>query len=105
MSDDHMDTMQHPAPKSPVAAYLLWFFLGTFGAHRFYMGRTGSGMGMLGLCLGSFLLSFVVIGLIGYPILFCWWVVDAFLISKWLQDEMPPALAGSIDPPAAQEAA
>ena len=104
MSDDHTNTMNRPAPKSPVAAYLLWFFLGSFGAHRFYLGRKGSGFGMLGLCLGSLVLSAVVIGLIGYPILFCWWVVDAFLISKWLQEDMPPALAGSIDTSTSQAA-
>ncbi|WP_342621698.1 NINE protein, partial [Pseudomonas aeruginosa] len=23
-------------------AYLLWFFLGGFGAHRFYLGKTGT---------------------------------------------------------------
>jgi TM2 domain-containing membrane protein YozV len=72
--------------KSTVAAYLLWFFLGAFGAHRFYMGRTGSGLGMLGLCLGSMLLSVFVIGLIGLPILAVWWLVDAFLIPRWMMD-------------------
>ena len=28
--------------KSAVIAYLLWFFAGPVGAHRFYLGRTGS---------------------------------------------------------------
>lgn len=26
--------------KSQLVAYLLWFFLGFFGAHRFYLGHT-----------------------------------------------------------------
>ena len=27
------------APKSTGAAFVFWFFLGTFGAHRFYLNR------------------------------------------------------------------
>lgn len=31
---------------------LLWFFLGSFGAHNFYAGKTMAGLGQLGLSLG-----------------------------------------------------
>jgi TM2 domain-containing membrane protein YozV len=34
-------------PKSTGVAYLLWFFLGAFGAHQFYMGKTGRAISML----------------------------------------------------------
>lgn len=30
-------------PKELVVAYLLWFFLGIFGAHHFYLGKVGRG--------------------------------------------------------------
>jgi len=30
--------------KSKGVAYLLWFFLGVFSAHRFYLGKIGSGI-------------------------------------------------------------
>ena len=30
--------------KSAVIAYILWFFLGWFGAHNFYLGRKGVGI-------------------------------------------------------------
>ena len=30
-------------PKELVVAYLLWFFLGLFGAHHFYLGKVGRG--------------------------------------------------------------
>lgn len=38
--------------KSPTVALLLWLFLGVFGAHRFYLGDTGVGLGQL-LTLGG----------------------------------------------------
>ncbi|MDQ0776389.1 RND superfamily putative drug exporter [Streptomyces aurantiacus] len=41
------------APKSVGVAYLWWFFLGLFGGHHFYLGRTGRGLVDLftiGLC-------------------------------------------------------
>ena len=49
------------------AAYLLWFFLGWFSAHRFYLGRPGTAF----LQIVCWLL--IVPGLV-------WWLVDAFLI-------------------------
>lgn len=30
--------------KSTLTAYLLWFFLGLLGAHKFYLGKTGMGI-------------------------------------------------------------
>ncbi len=51
---------------SMVVAYLFWFFLGFFSAHRFYLGRTGSAIAQL-------LLNFMIIGLF-------WTLIDVFLI-------------------------
>jgi len=50
--------------KSKTTAYLLWFFLGGFSAHRFYMGKTGSAI--------VYLLTGQLLG-IG-------WIVDLFLL-------------------------
>lgn len=72
--------------KSPTVAYLLWFFLGGFGAHRFYMGRTGSAIGMVALFLGSMVGSGIMIGALGFLGLLAWWVADGFLMRKWFEE-------------------
>lgn len=66
--------------KSAVIAYVLWFFLGYVGAHRFYAGRIGSGATMLVIWCVSFLLSYVLIGYLGFALIAVWWLVDALLI-------------------------
>ncbi|HZJ04428.1 MAG TPA: TM2 domain-containing protein [Nocardioidaceae bacterium] len=44
--------------KSLGVAYLFWFFLGGFGAHKFYLGRVGMGFAYM------FTLGFLFIGLL-----------------------------------------
>jgi len=69
--------------KSVAAVWLLWFFLGVFGAHRFYMGRIGTGIAML-LTVGGLLI---------------WALVDAFLIPGMLrgnQREVQAEVLGEI---------
>ena len=58
--------------KNPATAWILWFVLGVLfihGAHRFYLGRIGSGIGML-LTLGG---------------VFVWWIIDAFLMAGMIK--------------------
>ncbi|HEX8395663.1 MAG TPA: TM2 domain-containing protein [Longimicrobium sp.] len=85
-----MDTqrlMMYEAQKKSVGlAYLIWFFLGSIGGHRFYAGRTGSGLAMLILCCASFVLTFVVVGLLGFFVLGIWVLVDALLIPGMIRD-------------------
>ena len=66
--------------KSTVVAYLLWFFLGYFGVHRFYLGYVTSGLILLALWLIGTLLSVIYIGFLILAIPAIWWVVDMFLI-------------------------
>lgn len=68
------------APKSIVVAYVLWFFLGQLGIHRFYLGRKGSAIAMLiltiiGWATVAFVVGFFLLGIVGI-----WLIVDIFLI-------------------------
>ena len=60
------------------AAYLLCLFLGPIGAHRFYLGRTGSGIAML-------LISLTIIGLV---ITMIWALIDLFLIPGMIRENV-----------------
>jgi TM2 domain-containing membrane protein YozV len=71
--------------KSTGIAYLLWFFLGGFGAHRFYLGESGTGAAILIITLGSILLSVVFIGVLTIWISIIWIFVDLFLIPGMVQ--------------------
>lgn len=51
--------------KSKLVAYLLWWFLGVIGAHKFYLGKTGTGV-----------LYFFTFGLFGIG-----WLIDLFTLS------------------------
>jgi TM2 domain-containing membrane protein YozV len=62
--------------KNMVVAYVLWYFLGFFGGHRFYMGKTGSAIAQL-------ILTITVIGFIAT---FIWWIVDAFKLHHWVKE-------------------
>ncbi|MEJ1991097.1 MAG: TM2 domain-containing protein [Maritimibacter sp.] len=73
--------------KSSSTAYLLWFFLSAFSAHRFYLGTTGAAIGQLILFWGGWVLSVVLVGI---PMLIAWgiwWVVDGFRIGKLIEQD------------------
>ena len=69
--------------KSLIIAYVLWFFLGIFGVHRFYVGKTITGfvMLMLGLICGLLtLISFGTLSFLTMAPITIWWCIDAVLI-------------------------
>jgi TM2 domain-containing membrane protein YozV len=72
--------------KDVVVAYLLWFFLSYFGAHRFYLGRYGSGAAQLGLAVGGLILLVVFVGLFLWAALGIWVLVDAVLIPGMVRE-------------------
>ena len=58
------------SPKTKVSAALLCFFLGSLGAHRFYLGYTGSAVCQLILGLS----------VVGLPVVAVWTFIDLILI-------------------------
>jgi len=67
-----------PADKSTGLAYVLWFFLGVFGVHQFYLGKVGRGVGYL------FTFAWLTIGL---------WV-DLFTLPAQIKAVNAPRRAG-----------
>jgi TM2 domain-containing membrane protein YozV len=66
--------------KSAPVAFLLWWFVGLFGAHRFYLANSGSATIMLALTLVSIPLMCVYVGFFILFAVSVWWLIDAFLI-------------------------
>jgi len=73
--------------KSMAVSYLLWFFVGVFGGHRFYNGRTGTAVTQLLMWIfGAMLVSVFGLGLLLLVPLGLWLLLDAFLIPGWVND-------------------
>lgn len=70
--------------KNVTSAYLLWVLLGSLGLHRFYCRKSWGWVYILFLALG-FLTATFGIGFVFFLIIGIWWVVDAFLIYKWVE--------------------
>ncbi len=75
-AEETLRLMRYDAAKKSVGiAYLLWFFLGAFGVHRFYLGSWGIGF----LILACTTLAFATFGLTGI-VSGIFMVLDLFLI-------------------------
>ncbi|GLQ57127.1 TM2 domain-containing protein [Devosia nitrariae] len=82
MTMDRTSAQYDIEKKSLLVAYLLWFFLGYVGAHRFYLGRPVSGLLMLVLSAVILVVSLVSFGVLGFLwfLIGLWWLIDALLI-------------------------
>ena len=82
--------MQYDAnKKSVLIAYLLWFFLGAFAVHRFYLGATKSALVMLGMWVIFGALSGITFGIFGVLLIIpaVWLFIDLFLIPGIARDK------------------
>ena len=78
LSNDTRVLMLYEAnKKTALVAYILWFFVGWFGGHNFYLGRIGPAVAQLILTLT----------IIGCLITIFWVLVDAFLIPGWVRQQ------------------
>ena len=77
------------SPKSRLTTTLLAAFLGTFGAHRFYLGKIGTAIGMLILTILYFsTVWFWGIGFIFGIAVWIWVVIDfIFTVSGKMRDK------------------
>lgn len=73
--------------KSVGMAYLLWFFLGVFGIHRFYLNRKGSAIALLALFVTGWITSVILIGFLFLFIGGIWLFVDLFLVAGMVRVE------------------
>ena len=73
-------------PKDMALAYVLWIFLGGFGAHRFYLERTGSGLAILILGLIGWATVWFIVGFVPLAIWGIWLIVDLFLIPGMVRE-------------------
>ncbi len=73
--------------KTSGVAYILLLFLGALGAHRFYIGRPGSGLAILVLMVLGVVLSASSVGSLFLVIGVFWVVGDLFLIPGMIQSQ------------------
>ncbi len=67
--------------KNIAVAYALWWFLGFFGIHRFYLARPKTGLAQVLLLALGWLPLFL-----GWIILGIWWLIDAYFVYKYTSD-------------------
>ena len=93
MNSNHKDmevkkAVYEKMKKSTIVTFFLWFFFGSFGVHRYYLGRPLSGTFLLFtsvICYGLFYLSIFQIKNPSYgPLIILipviWLLVDLFLL-------------------------
>lgn len=72
--------------KNIAVTYALWFFVGMFGAHRFYM-KQKHAVTQLVLSIVGLVTSPFLVGIIPLLIVMVWMIFDAIKIPQWHEEE------------------
>lgn len=72
--------------KNMVIAYVLWWFLGWAGIHRFYLGKNKSGAMQLGLFIIGWATVVVFVGFALLGALGIWWLLDAYYVQRYVNE-------------------
>jgi TM2 domain-containing membrane protein YozV len=76
------------SPKSRLAVTLLAWFLGMFGAHRFYLGKTGTAVTMLVLGIVGLATSWLVVGFFFLGAVWIWAIIDfVYAVAGLMKDK------------------
>ncbi len=86
--------------KQLTIAYVLWFFLGAIGAHRYYLSQNKTASTMLVLGLAVVLSHFYKPLLIVYVL---WWLFDALLIPGYVDAAADHSMVQIVDVPKADK--
>jgi TM2 domain-containing membrane protein YozV len=83
---DEMALRYDANKKSVGVAYVLWFFFGGFGAHRFYLKKNKTAAILLLATIVGAVTSMFGVGLFILGAVGIWVLVDAFLIPGWSRE-------------------
>lgn len=74
--------------KSTAVSYLLWFFLGSFGAHHFYLGKPILGLGYLACAIIGVATAMVGVGYVFLALLIIGLIIDLFRIPSLIRKNL-----------------
>ncbi len=76
-----------PSHRNLGMAYVLWFFLSQFSAHRFYCGQKDTAIMQMAMWFVSLVMLFIfpLFGILGLGLWFCWIIGDLFMIPGMLK--------------------
>ena len=85
LSADARALMTYESSKKSLGlSYVFWLLLGGFGAHRFYLGKSGSAIAIILTNLLGWITLPIGIGAFILVGLGVWLLIDAFLVPGWV---------------------
>jgi|GEM_PF-6636754 len=72
--------VQNSVGKSTAVAYVLWFFFGMIGAHKFYLRKPIQGLAYLGLSVLGWATTFLIVGWVFLALVWLGLLFDLFLM-------------------------